>query len=93
MKNKTTKEYILQYLNHGNWVSSAVIDEEVGHIAKKKAATVSRGCRLLAEEEKLEKEYRGGVVWYKINESVRKKKQVVEIIEDNGVRKAIIRYI
>jgi len=83
MKKKTIAKNILDYLNDKGWVSSTILDKEVASIAHCKEATVSREARKLAEDEKIHSERRSKVVWYKIGEEVRHKRQVVEII--NGV--------
>ena len=83
---KTTAQHILKYLNDKGWTSSVFIDREVAHMASKKEATVSRAARLLAEEGKLEKKIEGKVVWYKIAEGARKKKEVVTYLPNGSVK-------
>lgn len=80
MKKKTISKHILDYLNDKGWVASTILDKEVANIAHCKEATVSREARRLAEDKKINSERQSKVVWYKIGEEVRRKHQVVEII-------------
>lgn len=83
---KTIKQHILTYLNDRDWTSSTTLDKAVADTAKVKEATVSRTCRQLAEEGLVHKEMRSKVVWYKIGDSARKKRQIVERIDKYTVR-------
>ncbi len=83
---KTIKQHILTYLNDRDWTSSTQLDKAVADIAKVKEATVSRECRELAELGKINKDMRSKVVWYKIGDSAKKKRQIAERIDEYTVR-------
>lgn len=90
---KTVAQHIKAYLNDKSWVCSGDIDRCVSVIANRKATTISRECRRLAEIDGLEVDYRKNVAWYRISEKARKKKQVVDIVEKDGEKVAIIKYV
>ncbi len=83
MKKKTISQHIIDYLQDKDWTSSTTLDKQVALIAKCKEATVSREARRLEQEGKIMNEMKSKVVWYRIHENEKRKKQIVNII--NGI--------